>query len=224
VDGTRTSGVDSPPAAPTAGSAEQPSRSRWLIPLVVVAAVLAVMALMWAVGVEPLHAGSGGYDVRGENIELLSVHGIASNDLFIAPYTEGERVTLRFPLVNDSRVPVRLVEIVPLEHVVTCGWQPVEVLVSPSILEDFAPFQPTTLWPGEILDFSITGTFSCEPVPARIEGLTFYDSVPIRYRVAGLIPRMSRVDPGYTFGWSTNPPETFTAELVDVVRPSSELD
>lgn len=227
--------MSDPPAAEPRGTdtaaTPAPRGRRRLLPrrprhVVVTAAAVVVLAsaaaLVVAARLEPLDTGSGAYSVHGEDLELLRVGTPADgHDVYIAPFVEGERVTLRFPLHNTSSVPVRLLEIFPPARATPCGWHPIEVAVSPPDRQRFEPFAPGRLGAGDSLDVRLTGEFRCPHGQARIEALTYHETVPITYRLAGIVGGTAEVDPGYRFGWTTLEPETFTDDLVHVIPPHS---
>lgn len=196
---------------------EPPRRRVARVVAVLAAIALLVGGLVWAVNVEPLRAGSGTYGVWGQDIELTAVSpGIRAGggpsffdgdrDYRIAAWTPGARITLRFPVTNTSWVPIRLVEVFP-DGLAGCGWQPDAAYAADPMDADMAPFEPVTLWPGRHLDIAVTGTMHCDFPWVPRDGLTGFGGVDVRYRVAGIVPRDSWVDNGYTLFWTESPIE-----------------
>lgn len=187
-------------------------RGALVVALAGVAGVAA--AIVWGTNLEPLRAGSGGYDVRG-TAELVRVSAPLQRDWYVATFVDGDRVTLRFPLFNEGPLPVRILEVFPQDRVLGCGWKPDEVTMSPSLAEAYRPFEPTTLGRQENLDLAISGVLECDGHTDPIGGLSSYDRVPVRWRTAGVFERTSDIDPGYLFAWSDEPEEF----LEDLVQP-----
>lgn len=197
----------------------------WIIIAVVAAMmVISVGAAVLAFGVEPLQAGSGTYAVQAEELELVHVRGPDHfRGLYIAPYVDGEKVSMRFPLHNASRVSVRIEEVFPSERVTPCGWHPVEVEVSQPYRDQFEPLGDHTLGPDEYLDVRVVGEFACpERSEAVIEALALHETIPVDYRVAGIVPRTAEIDVGYRLGWTTADVDEFTDDLVTRIPPGGE--
>ena len=51
----------------------------------------------------------------------------------------------------------------------------------------------------------MSGRFGCGGRQDAQAGLSYYDGVPVRYSVGGVVSRTARVSPGYDFGWTADP-------------------
>jgi hypothetical protein len=178
-----------------------------------------VPVLWWPATTDPLDVGSGGYGVLSPVAPLASVDDPFGETSYVATYVEGERVTLRFPMTNVGRVPVRITGVFPAEDRLLCGWTPDRIETSASTAEYYVPFEPFWLAPDEVVDVSVSGLFGCEGRTGAQQGLVSYDSVPVQWSLAGVVPRTGRVATGYRFGW-TEDPETY---LTDLVRPDAGI-
>ena len=145
---------------------------------------------------------------------VASVRVPLGEEVYVATYVEGERVTLLFPLTNTGRVPVRVTEIFPVEDGLLCGWSPDRVETSVSTADDYRPFRPFWLSPDEIVDLSVSGVFDCDGRPGLQQALSSYGGVPVHWSLGGVLPRISRVSTGYGFGWTGNP-DAFLTDLVN---------
>lgn len=195
-------------------SAPSPPRRRWAIWAALVAGAVLVPVVWWASTTDPLMQGSGGYGVVSDVAPVASVRVPLGEEVYVATYVEGERVTLLFPLTNTGRVPVRVTEVFPVEDGLLCGWSPDRVETSVSFTGDYRPFQPFWLSPDEIVDLSVSGVFDCDGQQGTQQGLSSYDGVPVRWSLGGVLPRTSRVSTGYEFGW-TEDPDAFLTDLVN---------
>lgn len=149
---------------------------------------------------------------------VASVRVPLGEEVYVATYVEGERVTLLFPLTNTGRVPVRVTGIFPVEDALLCGWSPDRVKSSVSTANHYRPFHPFWLSPDEIVDLSVSGVFACDGQQGTQQGLASYGGVPVHWSLGGVLPRISRVSTGYGFGWTGNP----DAFLTDTVNPGCE--
>jgi hypothetical protein len=98
------------------------------------------------------------------------------------------------------------------------GWRPDQVEVGAVEGVEHRPFEPVTLAPGEGVSLAISGPLD-RGGRGGTDGLTSYGTVPVRWRLAGVLPRTSDVHPGYTFGWSSQT-DAFLQDLVDWIPPS----
>lgn len=195
-----------------AGARRRPGRAVVAVVIVALLGSLGV-GLVWAATIEPLSPGGGVHGAWGDQVELTIVpadrtafpDGRAEYVHYVATYVADERITLRFAVTNTSPVPIRIVEVFP-DHEDRCGWVPDDVYVAAAPGADLVRFTPTTLWPSGNLEVAVTGLLRCTigPVPSR-ESMSGYDTVPIGYRGGGIVPRTSRLDPGFRFVWTPTP-------------------
>ena len=189
-------------------------RRRWPLRAAALAGIVLVAVLWWAATTDPLEPGSGSYGVLSPVAPVASVDAPFAETSYVATYVEGERVTLRFPMTNLGRVPVRVTGVFPAEDRLICGWTPDRIETSASTAGYYLPFEPFWLAPDEVVDLSVSGLFGCEGRTGAQQGLSSYGGVPVQWSLAGVVPRTSRLSTGYQFSW-TEDPEPY---LTDVVR------
>lgn len=222
MSGTATTAPEDATVGPEAeNQAEARGRRRWLLAAVLL--LLVVILIAFASNTEPLTPGSGSYGVFGHDGAVTAIRPPASESAYIAPYVEGQRVTVLFPVTNEGPLPLRLLEVFPPERAVSCGWKPDTVGMRRTGAERWRPFEETTLARGETVELAVRGVFLCENPPARMDALTSYGSVPVRYAVGGLVSRTSDIDPGFSFHWTTADVELFTQDLVSDL-PAADPD